>query len=36
MKMQSVLNAGRDVPVTKPKCKPADSLAVDAVIMEFA
>ena len=36
MKMQNVLKADRDVTVTKLKCKPGDSLAVDAVIMEFA
>ena len=36
MKMQNVLKAGRDVTVTKLKAKPGDSLAVDAVIMEFA
>ena len=36
MKMQNVLKAGRDVTVTKIKAKPGDSLAVDAVIMEFA
>jgi propionyl-CoA carboxylase alpha chain len=36
MKMQNVLKAGRDVTVTKLRAKPGDSLAVDAVIMEFA
>jgi propionyl-CoA carboxylase alpha chain len=36
MKMQNVLKAGRDVTVTKIRAKPGDSLAVDAVIMEFA
>ncbi len=36
MKMQNVLKAGRDVTVSKLKAKPGDSLAVDAVIMEFA
>jgi propionyl-CoA carboxylase alpha chain len=36
MKMQNVLKAGRDVKVAKLKAKPGDSLAVDAVIMEFA
>jgi propionyl-CoA carboxylase alpha chain len=36
MKMQNVLKAGRDVTVIKLKAKPGDSLAVDAVIMEFA
>jgi propionyl-CoA carboxylase alpha chain len=36
MKMQNVLKADRDVTVTKLKAKPGDSLAVDAVIMEFA
>jgi len=34
--MQNVLKAGRDVKVSKLKAKPGDSLAVDAVIMEFA
>ena len=36
MKMQNVLKADRDVTVSKLKAKPGDSLAVDAVIMEFA
>ncbi len=36
MKMQNVLKAGRDVTVAKLRAKPGDSLAVDAVIMEFA
>ncbi|MGA7323025.1 MAG: acetyl/propionyl/methylcrotonyl-CoA carboxylase subunit alpha [Rhodomicrobium sp.] len=36
MKMQNVLKADRDVTVTKLRAKPGDSLAVDAVIMEFA
>jgi len=36
MKMQNVLKAERDVTVTKLRAKPGDSLAVDAVIMEFA
>jgi propionyl-CoA carboxylase alpha chain len=36
MKMQNVLKADRDVTVAKLKAKPGDSLAVDAVIMEFA
>ncbi|MGO9985750.1 MAG: acetyl-CoA carboxylase biotin carboxylase subunit [Rhodomicrobium sp.] len=36
MKMQNVLKAGRDATVKKLKAKPGDSLAVDAVIMEFA
>ncbi len=36
MKMQNVLKAGRDVTVSKLRAKPGDSLAVDAVIMEFA
>jgi propionyl-CoA carboxylase alpha chain len=36
MKMQNVLKASRDVTVSKLKAKPGDSLAVDAVIMEFA
>ncbi|MBK9082099.1 MAG: acetyl/propionyl/methylcrotonyl-CoA carboxylase subunit alpha [Rhizobiales bacterium] len=36
MKMENVLRAERDVTVTKLRCKPGDSLAVDAVIMEFA
>jgi propionyl-CoA carboxylase alpha chain len=36
MKMQNVLKAERDVTISKLKAKPGDSLAVDAVIMEFA
>jgi propionyl-CoA carboxylase alpha chain len=36
MKMQNVLKAERDATVSKLKAKPGDSLAVDAVIMEFA
>ncbi len=36
MKMQNVLKAERDVTISKVKAKPGDSLAVDAVIMEFA
>ncbi len=36
MKMQNVLKADRDVTITKVKARPGDSLAVDAVIMEFA
>ncbi|HZV21604.1 MAG TPA: biotin/lipoyl-containing protein, partial [Hyphomicrobiales bacterium] len=36
MKMQNVLKADRDVTVTKVRARPGDSLAVDAVIMEFA
>jgi propionyl-CoA carboxylase alpha chain len=36
MKMENVLRADRDLTVTKLKAKPGDSLAVDAVIMEFA
>ncbi len=36
MKMQNVLKAVRDVMVAKLRAKPGDSLAVDAVIMEFA
>ncbi len=36
MKMQNVLKADRDVTIAKLKAKPGDSLAVDAVIMEFA
>ncbi len=35
MKMENVLRAERDVVVTAIKAKPGDSLAVDAVIMEF-
>jgi propionyl-CoA carboxylase alpha chain len=36
MKMQNVLRAERDATVKAIKVKPGDSLAVDAVIMEFA
>ncbi len=36
MKMQNILKAERDVTVKAVKAKPGDSLAVDAVIMEFA
>lgn len=36
MKMENVLRAERDLIVSKLKAKPGDSLAVDAVIMEFA
>jgi propionyl-CoA carboxylase alpha chain len=36
MKMENVLRAERDLTVTKLNAKPGDSLAVDAVIMEFA
>ncbi len=36
MKMQNVLKAGCDVTVSKLRAKPGDSLAVDAIIMEFA
>jgi propionyl-CoA carboxylase alpha chain len=36
MKMENVLRAERDVTVKVVKVKPGDSLAVDAVIMEFA
>jgi propionyl-CoA carboxylase alpha chain len=35
MKMENVLRADRDVTVAKIVAKPGDSLAVDAVIMEF-
>ncbi len=35
MKMENVLRAERDVTVKALKCKEGDSLAVDAVIMEF-
>lgn len=35
MKMENVLRAERDCTVTKVNAKPGDSLAVDAVIMEF-
>jgi propionyl-CoA carboxylase alpha chain len=36
MKMENVLRAERDLTVAAVKAKPGDSLAVDAVIMEFA
>jgi propionyl-CoA carboxylase alpha chain len=36
MKMENVLRAERDGVVKTIKAKPGDSLAVDAVIMEFA
>jgi propionyl-CoA carboxylase alpha chain len=36
MKMENVLRAEKDVTVKALKAKPGDSLAVDAVIMEFA
>jgi propionyl-CoA carboxylase alpha chain len=36
MKMENVLRAERDATVKKLHAKPGDSLAVDAVIMEFA
>jgi propionyl-CoA carboxylase alpha chain len=36
MKMQNVLKALRDVTISKVRAKPGDSLAVDAVIMDFA
>ena len=36
MKMENVLRAERDLVVEKINAKPGDSLAVDAVIMEFA
>ncbi|MES1155975.1 MAG: biotin/lipoyl-containing protein, partial [Pseudorhodoplanes sp.] len=36
MKMENVLRAERDATVKSIKTKPGDSLAVDAVIMEFA
>jgi propionyl-CoA carboxylase alpha chain len=35
MKMENVLRAERDAKVKAIKCKPGDSMAVDAVIMEF-
>jgi propionyl-CoA carboxylase alpha chain len=35
MKMENVLRAERDATVTRLNAKPGDSLAVDAVIMEF-
>ncbi|CAM5410732.1 propionyl-CoA carboxylase alpha chain [Aquamicrobium terrae] len=36
MKMENVLRAERDLTVAKLNARPGDSLAVDAVIMEFA
>ena len=36
MKMENVLKAGRDGVVKTLKAKPGDSLAVDAVILEYA
>ena len=36
MKMENILRAERDGMVKSIKAKPGDSLAVDAVIMEFA
>ena len=36
MKMENVLRAERDATVKSIKVKPGDSLAVDAVIIEFA
>ncbi|WP_274629511.1 acetyl-CoA carboxylase biotin carboxylase subunit [Arvimicrobium flavum] len=36
MKMENVLRAERDVTVASIKARPGDSLAVDAIIMEFA
>jgi propionyl-CoA carboxylase alpha chain len=36
MKMENVLRAERDLTISKLNAKPGDSLAVDAVIMEFA
>jgi propionyl-CoA carboxylase alpha chain len=36
MKMENVLRAERDVAVAKVMAKEGDSLAVDAVILEFA
>ncbi len=36
MKMANVLRAEKDAIVSKLNAKPGDSLAVDAVIMEFA
>jgi propionyl-CoA carboxylase alpha chain len=36
MKMENVLRAERDATVSKIVAKPGDSLAVDAVILEFA
>ncbi len=36
MKMENVLRAERDATVSRVIAKPGDSLAVDAVILEFA
>jgi propionyl-CoA carboxylase alpha chain len=36
MKMENILKAERDGKVKKISAKPGDSLAVDAVILEFA
>jgi propionyl-CoA carboxylase alpha chain len=36
MKMENILRAERDLVVSKINAAPGDSLAVDAVIMEFA
>jgi propionyl-CoA carboxylase alpha chain len=36
MKMENILKAERDGKVKKVSAKPGDSLAVDAVILEFA
>ena len=36
MKMENILRAERDGSIKAIKAKPGDSLAVDAVIMEFA
>jgi propionyl-CoA carboxylase alpha chain len=36
MKMENILKAERDGKVKKVSAKPGDSLAVDAVIIEFA
>jgi propionyl-CoA carboxylase alpha chain len=36
MKMENVLRAERDATISKIHAKEGDSLAVDAVIMEFA
>jgi propionyl-CoA carboxylase alpha chain len=36
MKMENILRAEREGEVKTIKAKPGDSLAVDAVIMEFA
>ena len=36
MKMENILRAERDCTVAKINCEPGDSMAVDAVIMEFS